>query len=211
MNSTVKLVFASLLLATAASGNALFINELHYDNLGPDTGEGVEIAALAGTSLDGFELQFYNGSSGALYRTVALSGVVSAQQGGFGSLFFAVDGLQNGAPDGVALVDTSGAVIQFLSYEGAFTAKTGAASGLASTDIGVFEDGTGAAGTSLQLIGSGTRYDDFSWVAGAGQSYGQINAAQHFSANVPLPATLPLLLLALGSGAMLRRNGYSHA
>jgi hypothetical protein len=31
-------------------------------------------------------------------------------------------GLQNGSPDGIALVDNFGRVIQFISYEGAMTA-----------------------------------------------------------------------------------------
>ena len=31
--------------------NIVFINELHYDNVGGDTLEGIEIAALSGTDL----------------------------------------------------------------------------------------------------------------------------------------------------------------
>ena len=58
--------------------------------------------------------------------------------------------------DGVALVDPNGGVVQFLSYEGTFTATEGPANGMSSTDIGVAEDnGTTAVGKSLQLTGSG--------------------------------------------------------
>ena len=47
---------------------------------------------------------------------------------------YPVDGLQNGAPDAVALVDGT-EVLEFLSYEGVVTASTGPAAGAVSTDI----------------------------------------------------------------------------
>ena len=61
------------------------------------------------------------------------------------------DGLQNGSPDGIALVNGT-TVVQFLSYEGIFTAlnsPTGTpAAGLESTDIDVAEAGTDPVGRS---------------------------------------------------------------
>ena len=36
------------------------------------------------------------------------------------TLSYASNGIQNGSPDGIALVDSSSNVIQFLSYEGTF-------------------------------------------------------------------------------------------
>ena len=95
-------------------------------------------------------------------------------------MYFDAAGLQNGSPDGVALVDASSAVIQFLSYEGAFAATDGPASGLTSVDIGVSEDGTGAVGDSLQLAGTGTSYEDFSWSAEAPNTFGAFNTGQFF-------------------------------
>lgn len=38
-----------------------FFNELHYDNMGTDVDEGVEIAGPAGIDLDGMTLNFING------------------------------------------------------------------------------------------------------------------------------------------------------
>jgi hypothetical protein len=35
------------------SGPGVFVNEIHYDNVGADTGEAVEIAGAAGTDLSG--------------------------------------------------------------------------------------------------------------------------------------------------------------
>src|SRR5215475_5677669 len=49
--------------ALAQSGPAVFINEIHYDNIGTDTGEAVEIAAPAGTDLGGWSLVRYNGAT----------------------------------------------------------------------------------------------------------------------------------------------------
>jgi hypothetical protein len=74
-------------------------------------------------------------------------------------------GLQNGSPDGIALVDASNKVIQFLSYEGAFKATNGPAIGMTSTDIGIAQTSTETVGNSLQLIGRGTKYSDFTWTA----------------------------------------------
>ena len=46
-------------------------------------------------------------------------------------------------PDGIALVNASSVVVQFLSYGGTFTAVNGPANGMLSTDIGVSENGSG--------------------------------------------------------------------
>ena len=62
---------------------------------------------------------------------------------------YAANGIQNGSPDGVALVDDNGVLVEFLSYEGVFAATNGPAAGITSIDIGVSEAGTEAAGTSL--------------------------------------------------------------
>ncbi|NET02375.1 MAG: lamin tail domain-containing protein, partial [Sphaerospermopsis sp. SIO1G1] len=116
------------------------MNEIHYDNSSTDTNEGIEIAGTAGTDLTGWTIELYNGNGGTVYSTINLSGTLADQQGGFGTKFFAKSGIQNGSPDGLALVDNNGDVVQFLSYEGTLTAVGGAADGLTSTDIGVSEN-----------------------------------------------------------------------
>ena len=65
----------------------------------------------------------------------------------------AAPGLQNGSPDGLALVDGS-TVLDRLSYEGSFTAADGAAAGQPLPDIGVAELSTQPVGQSLSR-----RYD----------------------------------------------------
>ena len=142
---------------------SVFINEIHYDNASTDVDEAIEIAGAAGTDLTGWSLVLYNGSNGTVYNTIALSGTIADQQNGFGTVveILPTNGLQNGAPDGIALVDNSNIVIQFLSYEGALTATDGPASGQTSTDIGVSESSSTQVGASLQLSGSGTMASDF--------------------------------------------------
>jgi hypothetical protein len=165
----------------------VFINEIHYDNAGTDANEGIEIAAPAGTDLTGWSLVFYNGGTNGVNagaatvsETRALSGIVADQDDGFGTVTIAVPGMQNGPADGVALVDAAGRVVQFLSYEGVITAANGAAAGLTSTDIGVSQGGSDAAGLTLQLVGTGASSEDFTWVAPRQGSFGAINAGQDF-------------------------------
>jgi len=164
----------------AALGGEVFINELHYDNTGADTGEGLEVAAPAGTDLAGYQLIFYNGSNGSPYATETLSGTVNDQMGtGSGVKFFPVSGVQNGAPDGVVLFNSGTSTVeQFLSYEGQITAVSGVAAGMTSTDIGVGETGSTPVGQSLQLKGTGSRAEDFMWVPASAASPGAINEGQ---------------------------------
>jgi len=172
---------ASLVLFAPFAFADVFINELHYDNDGTDANEKVEIAGTAGTSLTGWKVLLYNGGDGRLYSTINLSGTLANQCGGHGALAFAITGAQNGAPDGIALVNASGVVVQFLGYEGTFTAIDGAASGRASTAIPVSE-GTGVTSSqSLQLRGTGTTYAQFTWASASTASFGACNSGQTFS------------------------------
>ncbi len=170
---------------SAATGGTAFVNEILYDPSGADSNEAVEIAGTAGLDLAGWTLVLYNGNGGAAYATIALSGIIPDQDDGYGALSFATLGIQNGAPDGLALVDAGGDVVQFLSYEGSFTAVGGAANGLTSTDIGVSQSGTEPATLSLQLKGNGSEGEDFTWTAATTSSFGQVNAGQNFVAPNP--------------------------
>jgi uncharacterized repeat protein (TIGR01451 family) len=168
--------------ASAPLSTPIFINEFHYDNTGADSGEGIEVAGPAGTDLTGWQIIFYNGSNGTAYMTATLAATLPDQCSGYGTESLAIAGIQNGAPDGFALVDDSSAVIQFLSYEGVFTATNGAANGMVSADVGVSESGSGAAGNSLQLGGTGTNYEDFTWQAEMPNTFGACNTGQTFGA-----------------------------
>ena len=75
----------------------------------------------------------------------------------------------------------SGAVAEFLSYEGEFEGVGGPADGIASTDVGVSETGSTLAGSSLQLTGNGVESDDFVWGGPISETRGSINSGQMFA------------------------------
>lgn len=205
--------------------HAVFINEIHYDNVGADIGEGIEVSGEAGVDLSDWSLVLYNGSSRFLspYRTVMLGGVFSDMQNGMGVLNFGIPSIQNGSPDGIVLVDNLGAVIQFLSYEGSFTADSGVAAGMTSSDIGVAEPASTPLGYSLQLTGIGRDYADFSWADNPMENmFGNINQGQSFSASsgaliasrlpgtvsVPVPSSLSLLLLGISICFTMKKHAF---
>ena len=131
------------------------INEFHYDNLDTDVGEFVEVAGTVGADLTGWTVVLYNGNGGAAYATLALSGTLTDDGTGTGFASVAAPGMQNGSPDGLALVAPDGSVVEFLSYEGVMVATDGPAAGLTSTDVGS-EPGDTPEGFSLQKQADGS-------------------------------------------------------
>ena len=183
----------TLISFAAFSQTTVFVNELHYDNASTDIDEAVEIAGPAGTDLTSWTIVKYNGSNNLQYGTENLSGTISDQQAGYGTLNFLVSSFQNGSPDAIALVNDSGVVVQFLSYEGVITAADGPANGMTSTDIGVAETSSTPVGHSLQLVGTGDTYEEFTWATTMANTNGAINTGQTFTAsNTPtLTITAP--------------------
>lgn len=182
-----------------------YINEFHYDNKGADQFEYIEIAGVAGSDLNGWQLGFYNGTNGTVYSSWALSGVIDDEVSGFGALAFSGStGLQNGPNDGIALINELGDLVQFISYEGSLIGTEGAALGVTSQDIGLSENGSVALGSSLQLTGVGGDSKDFIWTSGV-SSFGNLNDGQSYSLNTPNapvqnvdePQALGLMSLAL--------------
>ena len=157
-----------------------WINEVHYDDVDADEEEGVEIAGPAGLDLSDYTLVFYNGGNNQVYDSLALSGLIDNESNGFGAVWFDRAGIQNGSPDGIALVDnTTNTVLEFISYEGSFTAADGAANGLTSVDIGVTETNSTPNGSTLQLVGGpGNQPGDFSWTGPVAHSRGDLNNGQ---------------------------------
>ncbi|RLS71631.1 MAG: hypothetical protein DWI00_13105, partial [Planctomycetota bacterium] len=137
-----------------APAPVVWINEIHYDNIGNDAGEFIELAGTAGANLTGWSIVLYNGGGGATYGSVISPTVtIDNESAGFGAVDFQLpaNGLQNGDPDGLALVNNLGVVVEFLSYDGVFTATAGPANGMTSSNIGVSESNTTTVvGFSLQ-------------------------------------------------------------
>ena len=185
----------AIALAPLAASAEVFINEIHYDNSGSDTGERIEVVATAGESLSTYRIYLYNGAtpSAATYYDNDLlpTGSVVTCGGSvrIASLSYAANGIQNGAPDAIALVNGSGQLVQFLSYEGTVTGSNGPAAGRTSTNRPVAENES-PTNTSLQLGGSGSGYANFTWRASATQTFGACNNAQTFSAPNPPPTVV---------------------
>ena len=150
-------------------------------------------------NLMGWSIVLYNGSNGESYNTIDLTGLAVVDGGagfGFVTVNLPANGLQNGSPDGLALVDDGGSVVEFLSYEGAFTATNGPAVEMTSTDIGVSEPGTTPVGQSLQRQGVGDGAaaiaGDFVFAGPLAATPGAVNEGQSFGDVAPV---LPSLVI----------------
>lgn len=163
--------------------SAAWINEMHYDNDGGDQGEFVEVAVNAEfADLTDVTLSLYNGNGGSVYASYSGNNFTAGDTENGISIFYVdlpVNGLQNGSPDGMSL-DIGGELIQFLSYEGTFTAVDGPAQDVESTDIGVEQPGNSSVGSSLSLAGTGSGYDAFSWEFTESNTKGSVNTNQTF-------------------------------
>jgi len=185
-------VFAFASLSAQAE---VFINEIHYDDAtsAGDVGERIEVVATAGENLGTYKIQLYNGSTptaavtyGTLDAVPTGSNVTCGSTVRIAVVAYATNALQNGSNDAIALINGSGTVVQFLSYEGVATATNGAASGTSSANIPVSETNSTAAGTSLQLGGTGSTYSTFSWNTSATDTFGACNNNQSFSLAPPI-------------------------
>ena len=98
----------------------LVINEVDYDQLGTDANGFVEIhnAGSEAADLADVDLVAVNGGDSAEYDRVELTGSLAA-----GAYLPVSIELQNGAPDGLALL-RGATLLDALSYEGAITAAT---------------------------------------------------------------------------------------
>ncbi len=164
----------------------VFINEFHYDNVGADDGEFVEIAVGPGFSgqLSDVSLVTYNGSNGQSQNTYTLDGFTPGATTASGHRLYhkMISGLQNDM-EGFAVVAGS-TVLHFISYEGSFMAANGPALGMTSVDIGVSQQPAEPAGFgALGFNGSGGKAADFTWTKSANtipHSPGQPNDGQAF-------------------------------
>lgn len=170
----------------------VFVNEFHYDNTGTDSGEFVEIAVGQGYTgtLAGTSLVLYDGAGGGTKGTHTLDTFTAGDLMPTGHRLYSkyIAGIENG-PDGFAIVRGT-TVLQYISYEGSFTASSGPAAGLTSVNIGVTQGGSDLVGqAALGLRGTGSKPADFSWFkfSSIAHSPGQANAGQSFALPVLAP------------------------
>ena len=155
-----------------------WINEFHYDNTGTDAGEFVEICIenLGSYTKSNFSVDLYNGNGGASYDTKA--GNLFTEGSTYDNITvlyydYPSNGLQNGAPDGIA-ISYNGALLEFISYEGVFTATDGPAQNSTSSDVGVSQN-SDPVGTSIQRKGDN---DEWLWESGIASTEGTENTNQ---------------------------------
>jgi hypothetical protein len=185
--SLILLIFFLASFSMNTKAQNAWINEFHYDNSGTnDTLEMLEVIVENSGSytLSNFSVLLYNGATGVgtVYDTKTLNlFTVGVTSGNFTFYYYMYpkNGIQNGAPDGLALAYNSILIPgQFLSYEGTFTGVGGPASGVLSVNIGVSETNSTPVGLSLQLSGTGSQYSDFTWQAPATSTAGTLNNGQ---------------------------------
>ncbi|MGJ8698271.1 MAG: endonuclease/exonuclease/phosphatase family protein [Verrucomicrobiaceae bacterium] len=170
-------------------GNDIFLNELHYDNTGGDSGEFLEIVVGPGFTapLSEVTVTLYNGGNDSPYGSHTLDTFTLGETTLSGHRIYSKDipGIQNGDSDAIA-IDHLGTLLQFLSYEGTMTATSGPANGMTSTDIGVSQSPSTPVGEeSLALTGTGSGPNDFTWTTQPGPfTKGTTNIGQTFGASL---------------------------
>lgn len=138
-----RLLLAALVSASFSGAHAAYINEFDYDQPGTDTAEFIEVILESGEVDADFRVTLYNGSNTLAYATHELTTFTCSTEGMIQRcvINLASNGLQNGSPDGLSLFNTNTMmIVEFLSYEGTFTAGDGDANGTMSTSVGVTED-----------------------------------------------------------------------
>lgn len=218
LSGLIVLVAALLPGVASAAGcdpaNIIF-SEIDYDQSGADHDEFIELFFPNAVTVSDCEMHLVNGANTEKYATIDVAGAYTAKQ----YVAFFHSGIQNGAPDGFALIDTTGGgatVVWFYSYEGTITGydpASGKPGGTAdSTELPVSDSGDGsiingpAAG-----VGDSTVTTNITPNAANLDSTGGPNAItlSTLTATHPDTTILALSLLAiltLGAGAFLFRR-----
>lgn len=102
-----------------------------------------EVAVPAGTDVSGYSIAIYN-ASGVLQTTMAFPAPNATLYGQDVYTFdeFTPGGVEYGASEAIALIDDTGTVVQFVSFEGkTVSPTTGPAAGETSTSLGFLNSG----------------------------------------------------------------------
>jgi hypothetical protein len=184
MRALLLSIFLGLVPLCAQAQNA-WINEIHYDDSGGGS-DFIEVVVEDASSVDlsKLDIELYR-QDGDRYGSIGDIDSDFTEESTIENYTFYTweTTLQNGPDDGLALCFND-SPLQFLSYEGVVTATEDCADGNTSIDIGVAEDGGNANTTSLQLQGTGSTYEDFSWTGPLTSTKGNANSGQMLVASV---------------------------
>jgi len=171
-----------------------WINEFHYNDVGADANEFIEIVVKNAVdyNLHDFSVMLYDGSTGTVYDQETLDNFNAGQTFASYSIY-ALDftnhsffNIENG-PDGIALA-YQGNLILFISYQGSFTATDGPASGTVAENLIPSESNSTPENSSIYLVNAlapGSTYADLTWTQSLGSNtMGQLNPLE------VLPVTL---------------------
>lgn len=117
-----------------------YFSEIGYQDSPPNF---FEVAVPAGTDVSGYSIAIYD-ASGVLQSTIAFPSPDATMQG---RDIYSFDentpgGVEYGASEAIALVDDTGTVVQFVSFEGKTVSPTsGPAAGETSTSLGFLDSG----------------------------------------------------------------------
>jgi hypothetical protein len=170
------LVFSLVLNAQSAS---YFINEISYTASNPSE-KGFEIVGTAGSQLTGWSAVQYH-ADGWQSKVDDLSNqIIPSQQNGYGTIWYDIE--QGGDSGGLALVDPTGSVVQFVAYGllNESSILNGALDGLAAGSIPEYIGAVSDANSAMQLVGTGNLYATFFWASTQTASLGQVNDNQFF-------------------------------
>jgi hypothetical protein len=142
-NDNPKTIKNYVIVLGGAGAAGIVINEVDYDQAGSDTTEYLELLNPSGAprALAGLQVVLVNGATNAPYQTIDLAPIGTLPAGKFLVIapasvtvpasaikldpLWSQDQLQNGAPDGIALIDSvTKVVLDAVSYEGGITAAT---------------------------------------------------------------------------------------
>jgi endonuclease I len=133
----------------------VWINEFHYENIGADEDEFVEIGCSSAVDVSNYKIYIYGKDGTASSeddkdKTKTLQGQCTPD-----TFVFQDYGTNNLANKGrgIALVDASGKLLDFISYEGTVVGRDGPATGLSSTDVIVEQSNSSTRkDESIQLV-----------------------------------------------------------
>ena len=156
------------------TSNNARINEFHYDNVGTDVNEFIEIRitenlANQPSDLSVYTVELYNGGTNTVYATETINNLTRTCDATNCYYIWNIS-IQNGSPDGIALRGPSG-LIEFISYEGSFVGTGGIANGVTSTDVLVSESAATTTSGSIERTNTGT------WISnGSANTKGLVNS-----------------------------------